>query len=123
MNSNEDRRCKLRESELKSAVEDYLQLGMNQGKWIFFRLNAGDFIEVRGNTRRRIKGCPKGTSDFGVIQSGYDGGAWVVFLELKSDKGKQSDAQKDFQRLVQVQECDYFIIRDMDRLFLILGEL
>ena len=50
------------EADLKRTVEDYLQIGQNQGKWIFLRLNAGDFIEVRGNTRRRIKGCQRFSS-------------------------------------------------------------
>ena len=76
------------ESELKLSVEQYLQYGQNQGKWMFLRLNSGDFKEVRGETRRRIKGCPKGTADFIIIKGWYPFSAlildtYVFFLELK----------------------------------------
>ena len=57
------------EKDLKRTVEDYLQYQQNQGKLVYLRLNAGDFIEVRGETRRRVKGCPKGTADFLVLQN------------------------------------------------------
>ncbi len=62
------------EAQLKKTVEDYLQYGANQGQWVFLRLNSGDFIETRGETRRRIKGCPKGTADFLVIQAALPAG-------------------------------------------------
>ena len=119
----------------------YLDIGQNQGKWVYLRLNSGDFIEVRGKTRRRIKGCPKGTADFEVlrlatfqfshaIRPGEDAftTAWftyckAVFLELKSTKGKQTKEQKDFQGMVEKQECQYFIIRSLDELIKVLGEL
>lgn len=128
------------EADLKRGVEDYLNIGQNQGKWVYLRLNSGDFIEVRGNTRRRIKGCPKGTADFVVmgkrtfqfsyaIRPAEDNftTAWlpycqVTFLELKSTKGRQTQEQRDFQEMVGKQECQYHIIRSLDELIKVLGE-
>jgi hypothetical protein len=116
---------KVLEADLKRAVSDYLQIGENQGKWVHLRLNSGDFIEVRGDTRRRIKGCPKGTADYIVLQA-----TWVnaypthinvnycraIFLELKSKKGKQSKEQKEFEIKVGKERCEYFVVRSIEEL-------
>ena len=123
----------LTEGQLKRQVEDYLEFAQNQGKLVYLRLNAGDFIEVRGDTRRRIKGCQAGTADLMVIREiklqlkkatrkfinelGFENVVTpeVIFLELKSAKGKQSDAQKEFQVLVEAQGCSYFLIRSIEK--------
>ena len=116
--------CKpvLTEAQLKRQVQDYLEYGTNQGKWLYLRLNAGDFIEIRGETRRRIKGCPEGTSDLLVIKGRFmeDGRRFgrprVHFIELKSARGKQSPAQGAFQKLVETQGASYFVIRSVEEL-------
>ena len=117
------------ESEVKKAVEDRLQFAQNQGQLIFLRLNSGDFIEVRGDTRRRIKGCPAGTADYVVFQgvkhelcfgvTPFDRckplpACRVTFIECKSSKGKQSPEQKTFEEEVKKQNCRYFLVRDVD---------
>ena len=99
------------EGTLKSTVENYLQVLENQGKLIFLRLNSGDFIEVRGNSRRRVKGCPAGTADFEIIV-----GECTIFLELKSKNGKQNKEQKLFERKVKSFGCEYHIIRSFEEL-------
>ena len=109
----------LTEGQLKSAVSDYLEIGQNQGKWVYLRLNAGDFIEVRGNTRRRIKGCPKGTADFVVIRA--QRGTFrvypkVIFIELKSEKGRWPAEQRAFKKMVEMQGCEYHLIRSFEGL-------
>jgi len=119
----------LSEAQVKRGVEDYLQYAMNQGKLWFCRLNAGDFIEVRGDTRRRIKGAPRGTADFIVIQGGqvhleYKGKqqgptapvSFVTFIECKSTKGKLRKEQEEFAEQVRKLNCKYHIIRDADEL-------
>lgn len=115
------------EADLKRTVTEYLDILQNQGKLVWLRLNAGDFIEVRGNTRRRIKGCPAGTADIQVIVKWWPQGApnkWetrVVFIELKSEKGKQSPEQGAFQKIVEAQGASYFIVRELETLQEILG--
>ena len=56
------------ESDIKRACEDYLQYRMNLGELVFVRLNAGEFIEVRGTTRRKIRGAPAGASDLFILK-------------------------------------------------------
>uniref|UniRef100_A0A6M3XS64 VRR-NUC domain-containing protein n=1 Tax=viral metagenome TaxID=1070528 RepID=A0A6M3XS64_9ZZZZ len=118
----------MKESELKHAVEEYLQFQQNLGRLLFLRLNAGDFIEARGETRRRIKGCPKGTADLLVLQ-GYESASpeeccdscVPIFLELKSDTGKQRPEQLDFQGMVEEQNAEYHIVRSVEEVMELVG--
>lgn len=119
----------LSEAEVKRGVTDYLEIMQAQGRLVYFRLNAGDFIEVRGNTRRRIKGAPKGTFDFIVIQPGqvhveYIGKqygpevpvSFVTFIECKSSKGKTTKEQDEFAAQVTKLHCRCHIVRSVDEL-------
>ena len=107
---------KISEAQLKHSVAEYLEYGRNLGKWMSLRLNAGDYIETRGTTRRRVRGCPKGTSDFLVIKDGK-----AIFIELKSEKGRQSEDQLDFQQLVYYHKATYHVIRSLEELQEIVG--
>ena len=129
----------MKEKDLKLAVSEYLQYGTNQGKWYADRLNSGEVIVVVGQSRRRVKLCREGTADFMVIQRktfqfshfirpGEDDEttAWfpycrVTFLELKGDKGKQRPEQGAFQKLVEAQGAEYYIIRSIEELEKVLG--
>ena len=127
---------KIPEASVKSAVEDRLQIAQNQGQLLYNRLNAGDFIEARGESRRRIKGVKKGRPDFEVFQAVkyelfHDGQAFglcksrsacrVTFLEIKSSKGKQSPEQIAFEQEAKKMNCRYFVVRDADELVEIIG--
>ena len=112
----------MKEAELKSAVEGYLQYGMNQGKWYFDRLNSGEIVALFGESRRRIKLCREGTADYFVLKWWYPQGApnkgetIITFLELKSEKGRQRPEQMEFQKLVEGQGADYYIIKSIEGL-------
>ena len=117
------------EASIKSAISDYLQYKTNAGEIYADRLNSGDFIEARGNTRRRIRGCRKGTADFFVLQSIllWDGvhatrirSVRGIFLEIKSPTGKQSPEQVVFQKLVENQGGEYHIVRSVDEVMEVL---
>jgi len=105
----------MNEAELKSAITDYLQFLMNQGKLYFDRLNSGEFIEVRGNSRRRIIGCRKGTADFFVLIKSR-----IIFIEVKGDKGRSSPEQGAFKVMVEEQGAEYLVIRDLEALMEVL---
>jgi hypothetical protein len=38
----------------------------------------------------------------------------VIFVELKTDKGVQSDAQKDFQKDIEDLGLEYYLIRNLE---------
>lgn len=104
------------EAALKHTVTDYLQYQMNLGELLFIRLNAGDFIEVRGTTRRRVKGAPAGCPDLLILKGGR-----TIFVELKAVKGKVSLAQVEFARAVTAQGAEWFEVRDFEGLLAVMG--
>ena len=108
----------LREKDLKKAVWDYLEYGMNQGKWYFDRLNSGEFIEVRGGSRRRVKGCREGTSDFFVLTKTQSQSRIprIIFIEVKSEKGRMRSEQWAFAKLVAEQLAEYYVVRSIEEL-------
>ena len=112
---NSNHKPELTEAQLKRQVEDFLAFGVNQGRWYADRLNSGEFIEVRGKTRRRIKGCRKGTADFFVIRNSR-----TTFIETKRKQGRISPEQRAFRILVEIQGADYLIIRSLEELIEIL---
>lgn len=103
------------EADIKLAVSEYLEYGTNQGKWYADRLQAGEVIEVRGKTRRRIVLCREGTGDFFVLYNGR-----LIFLECKSKKGRQSLPQAAFQTLIESNGGHYYLIRSVDEIVKIL---
>ena len=121
---------KISEADVKLAVGEWLQFAQNQGKLHFERLNAGEFIETRGDTRRRIKGASAGAADFLVLQGvnvqsqylGQNKGQGypvcrVTFIEVKKPQGgKQSDEQKAFESKVKQFHARYFIVTSVAEL-------
>ena len=120
----------MKEADLKRAVNDYLQILMNQGKLYYDQLNSGEIVALFGKSRRRIKLSREGTADFYVLQTTelWDGvhatripACRVIFLELKSESGRQSPEQGAFRILVEMQGAEYCLIRSIDELEAILG--
>jgi len=113
------------EADIKRAVDDWLQYKMNAGKLYYDRLNSGSFIEVRGKTRRRIQGCIAGTADFFVLMKtvipafpthiGVKS-VRVIFLEIKSEKGRLRTEQKCFKTLVEAQGSEYYVVRSVEEI-------
>jgi len=103
------------EANIKLACEEYLQYGQNKGLWYFDRLNSGEIIELRGNTRRRVRLCKRGTWDFFVLKD-YR----VIFLEIKRRGKRLTKEQLHFGDLVRRQGAQGFIITDIDYLNTIL---
>ena len=114
----------MKEKDLAKVVEDYLQLGENQDKWTWDRLNSGAaFVEGR-----KIRSCRAGTADYMVWKSfttshGSVGGYKIIrrhciltFIELKGDKGKQRPSQKEFQARAEKHGAEYFIVKSLEQL-------
>jgi hypothetical protein len=83
------------ESKLKFVVKDYLKL---KGWFVFHNL-AG-------------LGVYPGIPDITAIKTGH-----VVFIELKTPKGKLSENQMKFQKSVELHDGNYFICRRLEDVF------
>lgn len=120
----------MRESDTQRACFDYLEAM----RIPYLRLNAGDvFRPGAGGKMYRVKGAEKGTSDCLVlacteIKCANDPLYKAVlveprpiFVEFKSDKGKQTPEQKAFEEMVKHQGYEYYVVRDLDELIEVLA--
>ncbi len=115
----------MKESELKSAVAQYLQYGMNQGKWYSDRLNSGIMMADYNGARRAVHMCRNGTADFMVFQDCNKNdvpfayafkNVRLLFIELKTPKTKQNDDQLAFESEVKKHGAEYVVIRSLESL-------
>jgi hypothetical protein len=107
----------LSEKQISSAIMAYLA-----ARRIFaIRVNSGTQVLMDGGNRRAIHMAAPGTADIlafpvrrserGKIIEGYNSPLW---LEVKAEKGKQSDLQKSFQAQVEAEGHRYALVRSID---------
>lgn len=96
------------ESQLLRAVCEYL----SYRGFVFWRQNnTGVYDPVAKRYRSMPIFSVKGVADIQVIVNGK---SW--FLELKSETGRQSNDQKDFEVMVTRAGAEYHLIRSIDDL-------
>lgn len=64
---------------------------------------------TRNNSKYIKSGVLAGVSDLICINNGK-----VLFVEIKDYKGKQSDKQKDFEKLIISNDLNYYLVRSLD---------
>ena len=64
---------------------------------------------VKEQMYKRTLGMKSGVSDLIVLQPNR-----CIFVEVKTEIGRQSDKQKDFQNLVENLGFEYWIIRSLE---------
>lgn len=64
---------------------------------------------TRNNSKYIKSGVLAGVSDLICINNGK-----VLFVEIKDYKGKQSDKQKNFEKLIISQGFNYYLVRSLD---------
>jgi hypothetical protein len=64
---------------------------------------------TRNNSKYIKSGVLAGVSDLIVLNNGR-----TYFVELKDYKGKQTDKQKEFEKIVSLQGFEYFLVRSLD---------
>lgn len=102
---------KLSEADIKRSCESFLYSLMNMGKLLYFRLNSGNILIGEGEAKRMFKGCPKGTSDGLVVIPNQKLGR-CIFIEYKSPTGKQTRYQVVFEKQVEGQGHEYWLVSD-----------
>jgi len=94
------------ESQIQAAIVQALQA---MGVMFFSVPNEGH----GGNTRRAMHmkslGQMNGVSDLVVVLTSR-----VIFLEVKTAKGRQSKSQKDFEQRVTMRGHEYHVVRSVD---------
>jgi len=98
------------EKVLMANIIEFLTIGFEMEHLYFDRLNAG-FI------KHRIRLCRAGTADLVVYKAAQVCGYRVcrtIFLEVKSEEGELSDDQKAWQKRVEAQGAEYYIVRSVE---------
>ena len=107
------------ESAIAGQISKYLDLKRDAGVLTWDRQNAGSIPR-----KRNLRLCRPGTADFIVLQ-GYRVitidpreedylYCRVIYLEVKTPVGIQSDDQKKFQADVEAQGAEYYIVRSLE---------
>ena len=99
----------LSEADIKRSCEEFLYCLMNMDKLIYLRLNSGDILIGEGKAKRRVRCCPKGTSDGLVMTKEAN-----IFIEYKSVSGKQKREQLAFEKKVEGFGFEYWLVSDFD---------
>lgn len=98
------------EARIQAEIVKYLSELRRKGEIEFFSVPN----EAAGNAVRQgqmiAMGLRPGVSDLVVLFSGGK----AMFLEVKNEKGVQSERQKQFQETVQRLGFQYFIVRSLD---------
>ena len=91
----------MRESQILSAIINYLQYAQNRKELYFVRENTGG---------RYIRFGKRGISDLIV----YFKGGRTEFWEVKNEKGRLENSQKEFKEFIEELGFIYRIIRSVD---------
>lgn len=96
----------MKESEIQSSICDYLAIK----RYFFWRNNnIPSFDSKTGRVRNMPKYSRNGVPDIILIKDGK-----FIGLEVKSEKGRQSDSQKQFQQDLEQSGGSYYIVRSIE---------
>lgn len=100
----------MKEGIIQTQILEYLRLKENQGLLYYTRLNStGVFDPTKKVFRRPSPHQKHGIPDIMVIKDNK-----VIFLECKSDIGKQSEYQKGFEEVCKQNIIPYYVVRSLD---------
>lgn len=103
------------------------ELRLQQSCFVYFHNNfpdhRGRLYHNHQNAKNAMQGAQlkgagliSGVADFTLI------GITITFIEMKTDSGRQSEAQKKFQVLVESYGHKYYICRSLDEFKKIIHE-
>lgn len=99
------------EQALQIAVAQYLGHALKAPTW-WSAIGHGGGGRLRGIFLKAM-GVKPGIADLVVIHPTREG-PLVVWIEMKSKKGDQSDAQVDFEFAISEGGCLYYVARSVD---------
>lgn len=100
------------ESELQRSCVKWFRYKYPNRKLSLFSVPNGGFRNVREAAIMKSEGVVAGVSDLvlAIPRHGFHG----LFIEMKTQKGKQSDLQKEFEMAVTEEGYKYAICRSFD---------
>ena len=102
----------MKETDIQSAIIDYLQIQENLGMLFFQRINNIPVSMMRNGKRvfrSMPKGSKKGFPDILVIKQGK-----CIGVEVKAVRGQISEAQKKVKEYFESNGAEYHIVRSVE---------
>ena len=101
----------VKESQIVTAICNYLQMLENMNKLYFIRNNTGAFaVQPVGGNRRFMRFGKSGSSDIII----YLPEGRTVFVEVKREGGKQNQNQHLFEAKIKLLGFEYYVVTDID---------
>lgn len=100
------------ESELQRSCVKWFRYSYPQFKTLLFAVPNGGFRNVREASIMKAEGVVSGVSDLILMLSRQ--GHHALCIEMKTEKGRQSDNQKEFEDAVVEQGYKYIVCRSFD---------
>lgn len=100
------------ESTLQTHCVTWMRLAFPEFNKLFFSVPNGGQRNATTARIMKAEGVVAGVSDLILLvpASGYHG----LCIEMKTDKGRQSDHQREFQECVEAQKYKYVICRSVE---------
>jgi len=99
----------MKENLIQKAITSYLQLKENAWELYFFRSGAWAVRVTWQYKDRFFKTWKKGCPDVTVVKD------WKFYwLEVKNEKWRQSEAQKEAEEKIKKAWWEYFIVRSLN---------
>lgn len=93
-----------KETDIQSAICEYLAL-----RRVFFYRQNNVPVFHEGRFRRLPKHTPRGVPDILAVKDGR-----AIFIEVKAEKGRQSEHQKEFERDAIAAGATYALVRSIE---------
>lgn len=112
----------MKESQIVTAITQYLSLLENQNKLLFIRNNSGAMYNSRGGF---YKFGRTGSPDFLIFLRDYSNtnNGRCLHLEIKTNKGKLSPGQLEYQAKILMLGHHYEVAHSLDEVIEILKPL
>lgn len=112
---------KHREHDLQVACVRWFKLSHHELALCLFAIpNGGTRRNAREGARLKAEGVTAGVADlFLAIPNATNSG---LFIEMKTEKGRQQDTQKAFEQAVTKQGYRYEVVRSLDQFITLIIE-
>jgi len=102
------------ESRQQSAYVRWFRLQYPELSWLLFSVPNGVATSATQARIAKAEGMVAGVSDLILLHPSGDGQDPGLCIECKTEKGRQSDSQKIWQKKVEAVGYKYVVVRSFD---------
>lgn len=108
------------EHRLQCACVRWFRLAYPQHHHNLFAVPNGGYRTPATAAKIKAEGALPGVSDLILLiaRGGYHG----LLIEMKTDKGRQSEAQREWQRLIEADGYKYVVVRSIEEFIKVVND-